>query len=67
MANQDRRTAFNEAIMVEKGIWLASHEGVGPAIEYMHGCGISNDVALRVLAGPEFQRNSADRRKCGRH
>ncbi len=58
----DRRCAFNEAMVVEKGIWLATHHGISSAFDYMQEHGIPDDVAARVLAGPEYQRNSSERR-----
>lgn len=66
MNNLDRRSAFSEAMQVEKGIWIASHCGLTPALEYLQEQGIPEAVAERVLTGPEFQRNSGERRKGGR-
>ncbi|MGW8392682.1 hypothetical protein [Pseudoduganella sp. HUAS MS19] len=42
---KDRRSAFNQAMTVEKGIWMASHEGIGTAIEYLHEHGVADGVA----------------------
>lgn len=62
----DRRAAFSDAMLVEKGIWLAAHRGFTSAFDYLREHGIPDGVAARVLTGPEFQRNSGERRKGGR-
>ena len=66
MGTIDRRTSFSEAIMVEKAIMLATHGSIETAVEYMKDRGIPDDVASRVMSGPEFQRNNGDRRKRSR-
>ncbi|MET0323129.1 MAG: hypothetical protein ABW069_20590 [Duganella sp.] len=42
---------------VDSGLALASHEGVGPALEFMLTRGVDRHTALRVLAGPQFHRH----------
>lgn len=63
MMSMSRRSRPLEAQYVETGIDIARSEGVGPALDYMLSHAIPKDVALRVLADPNFQRHFADRRR----
>jgi hypothetical protein len=42
---------------VDNGLALAAHEGVGPALDFMLTHGVDRNIALRVLAGPQFHRH----------
>lgn len=66
MSAYDRRSFFNDATAVDNGILLATFEGTGAALEYMRENGVSREVALRVLAAPEFQRRCQERRRTQR-
>ncbi|MBB3118370.1 hypothetical protein [Pseudoduganella violacea] len=63
MANSDRRKLRSEAFAVDNALWVAKTEGTTPAMDYLQEKGVPQDVALRVLGGPEFHRQHRDRRQ----
>lgn len=63
MTSRDRRTMPGKAIAVEIAIRIAAQDGLTAAVEYMYQNGITSDIALRVLSGPEFCRQHKERRQ----
>jgi hypothetical protein len=64
--SQERRTRPSEALAVENAIWLAHQAGAGAAIYYLHKKGVAQQVAERVLKGPQFRRRYFERRSSAR-
>jgi len=63
MPNRDRRTLVGKAVAVETALRIVSTSGLAAAIDYMYENGITSDIALRVLSGPQFQRSYIERRQ----
>lgn len=57
----DQRIDTPTARQIERALYIAMREGVGPALAFMEEVGVSRHVALRVLASPAYIRSQERR------
>jgi hypothetical protein len=57
----DQRNDTPTAEQIERALYIAKREGVGPALAFMEESGVSRHIALRVLASPDHIRTKERR------
>jgi hypothetical protein len=55
-AETDQRIDTPTAEQIERALYIAKCEGVGPALAFIEESGVSRQIALRFLASPNHFR-----------